>query len=100
MCDFYGTPGDKRFALLDSAEWKWPKDLKVEVAGFERTEAKRAGKRLLGIRVEGDAPNLKVTLVTADGNANGAVIGACTLHYHIEDTEKVMKVELDEPADK
>ena len=32
--EFYGTPDDKRFALLDSSDWSWPKDFKVEVAGF------------------------------------------------------------------
>jgi hypothetical protein len=97
---FYGTPDDRRFALLDSAEWNWPKDLKVEVAGFERADAKRAGNRLLGIRVEGDAPRFKVTLVNAGGDANGAVIGTCTIHYRVELSEKVTKVDLDEPADK
>ena len=98
--EFYGTPEDKRFALLDSAEWNWPKDLKVEVAGFERAEAKRAGNRLLGIRVEGDAPRFTVTLVNAGGNANGSAIGACTVHYRVEHSEKVIKIELDEPGDK
>lgn len=103
-CDFSGTPGDKRFALIDSAAWAWPKEFKADVSDFERAPAKRAGRRLLGIRVdqfqqadkEGDNSVLTVTLVNAGGSDNGAVIGGCTIHYTAQSTANGWVVELTE----
>jgi hypothetical protein len=97
--EFYGTPGDKRFALVDSAAWNWPKDLKIEAAGFERTPAKRAGQRLLGIRLDGSEPEILVTLLNAGGSANGAALGGCTLRYRAREMEKGYAIELAEPLE-
>ncbi|GEM_PF-6409739 len=97
--DFYGTPGDKRFALIDSDAWKWSKELKVEVPGHERTPAKRAGQRLLGIRVERTEPAIAVTLVNAGGSDNGVVVGGCTIRYKARAMEKGWTVKLAESLD-
>src|SRR5439155_1049407 len=84
--DYCGTPGDKRFALVDSESWTWPKEFRPKVAGFELTPAKAAGKRLLGIRIDSyrwaDSLAIRVTLVNAGGSENGMALGGCTLSYN------------------
>jgi hypothetical protein len=100
--DLIGTAGDKRFALVDSAAWTWPKEFKADVAGFERAPTQRAGQRLLGLRVdqfqqaakESEPSTLTVTLINAGGSANGAVVGSCTLRYSARSSEKGSTVEL------
>jgi hypothetical protein len=84
--DLYGTPDDKRFAL--------PKDSKIDVPGFERTPARAAGKRLLGLRIDGGEPVFTVTLFNAGGNDNGAAIGAATVRYHARQSDKGWRVEV------
>ena len=95
--DFFGSPADKRFTLVDSSTWAWPEKSRIDVAGFQWTAAKRQGQRLLGIRVDHYEPathGVTVTLVNAGGSANGAVIGGCTIHYTAHKTDKDWVVEL------
>lgn len=102
--DFYGTPGDKRFALVNSDAWTWPKELKVDTPDRQLTPAKREGNRVLGIRSDGyqepsktnAKPSFTITLLNAGGNANGAVIGGCTIRYAARQLEKGWAVELAE----
>jgi hypothetical protein len=102
--EFYGSPGDKRFALVNSDAWTWPKELKFDTPEHQLTPAMREGQRLLGIRVDrfqepvkdGAPATLTVTLVNAGGNSNGAVVGGCTLRYTARHTEKGWTVELSE----
>jgi hypothetical protein len=103
--DLYGTPGDKRFALLNGDVWAWAAPLKAEVPGHQQAAAARAGKRLLGIRVEDyreaakGATGLNVTLVNAGGSANGAAVGGCTIRYTARPRDGGWVVELsDAPA--
>src|SRR5262249_28202158 len=93
----YGSPDDKRIALLNSAAWTWPE--KFPVPGFERTPARRAGQPLLGMRVDhvqGEETEmlLNVSLVNAGGTANGATVGAGTLRYTARQKAGVWVVEL------
>jgi hypothetical protein len=100
--DLYGTPGDKRFTLIDSEACTWPKEKPIAVAGYQLTPAQREGKRLLGIRIdryrqeEPDA--ITITLVNAGGNENGAVVGGCTLRYSVRSKGKGWAAELSEAA--
>jgi hypothetical protein len=104
--DFYGTPGDKRFALVNSAAWTWPEKFAAATPGYQLTPAARMGKRLLGIRVdqyqeaekENANPMVIVTLLNAGGSENGAVVGGCTLRYTARSGVKGWTVELVEPA--
>jgi hypothetical protein len=94
--DFVGTSGDSRFALINSPTWTWPK-ASQPVAGFQRTQAERAGKRLLGIRVDNASITggpITMGLVNAGGTANGAVFGSTTVRYNARETEKGVVVEL------
>jgi len=102
--EFYGSPGDKRFALVNSDAWTWPKELQLDVAGHQLTPAKREGQRLLGIRFDGNQepgkanakPIFTITLLNAGGSANGAVVGGCTIRYTARQLEKGWAVELAE----
>src|SRR5262249_11293802 len=78
--EFHGSPGDKRFALVDSPAWTWTKEDSPAIAGFQLTPAQRTGKRLLGIRIDkyqwkqdGDYASYAITvsLVNAGGADNG-----------------------------
>jgi hypothetical protein len=101
--EFFGTPGDTRCALVDSDAWTWPE--KIDLPGHQRVAANRAGKRLLGIRIDkidwpvidNEKYSFKVTLVNAGGSANGAVFGGCTIHYTARPLKKGWTVELAEP---
>jgi hypothetical protein len=99
--DLYGTPGDKRFALIDSEACTWPKEKPIAVTGYQLTPAKREGKRLLGIRIDkyrSEEPDaITITLVNAGGNENGAVVGGCTLRYSVRSKGKGYVAELSEP---
>jgi hypothetical protein len=100
--EFAGTPGDKRFALVDSDAWTWPKELRRSVSGYQLTPVQREGKRLLGIRVdrfqrsekEDAGLDFTVTLVNAGGTANGEAFGGCTLHYAVRGAEKSRTIKL------
>lgn len=105
MRDFYGTPGDKRFALLNGDAWAWAAPFTADVPGHQQAAATRAGKRLLGIRVDDyreaakGATGLNVTLVNAGGSANGAAVGGCTVRYTARPKDGGWVVELsDAPA--
>jgi hypothetical protein len=74
--EFYGSPGDKRYALVNSPAWNWTKDRQTMtpiprpdeqeskpawtwtkdgqpvIPGFQLTPSQRTGKRLLGIRID------------------------------------------------
>jgi hypothetical protein len=102
--DFYGTPGDTRFALVDSEVWTWPEKLQPAIAGRQLVPVSSEGKRLLGIRVdqyqpaENEKPHLiTVILVNAGGTTNGEVFGGCTLRYTARRGENGWVVELSEP---
>ena len=86
--ELFGSPGDQRYTLVNSATWTWPKKFKADVPGYEQVLSKRVGNRLLGIRVEKllEAENDKpaavtLTLVNAGGNANGPALGGYTIRY-------------------
>ncbi len=104
--EFYGSPDDKRFALVDGAGWTWPKNYQPGASGFELVPAEPKGKRLLGIRIdqylddgkEGSRPMFVVSLLNAGGSANGAVVGGGTLCYLVKQGAKGAGVELAEPA--
>ncbi len=104
--EFYGSPDDKRFALVNSEAWTWPDTLRPAIPGFQMVPAERKGKRLLGIRVdhfpdvrkENTSPDIMVTLVNAGGSSNGAVVGGGTIRYQIKSGKKGLTVELAEPA--
>jgi hypothetical protein len=98
--EFYGSPGDARFALVNGDAWTWPADAKLVVAGHEQVLAQRDGKRLLGIRIDDydrEKDVVSVTLVNAGGVSNGAVVGSCALRYTVQSTAKGWSVALDEP---
>jgi hypothetical protein len=103
--EFYGSPDDKRFALVDSDAWTWPEKIKPAVPGWQMVKAERMGKRLLGIRLdqspdankENPTNAITVTLVNAGGSANGAVLGGCTIRYIAKPGAKGWVVELAEP---
>lgn len=103
---FYGTPDDKRFALVNSDAWTWPVTCRPDVPGYQMVPAERKGNRLLGIRIdhypdarkENDNPSITVTLVNAGGSANGAVIGGGTIRYTTKSAAKGSVVELAEPV--
>jgi hypothetical protein len=105
--EFYGTSGDKRFALVGSEALTLPKSFHAAVPGYQQVGAKREGNRLLGIRVDkfqelqkdNAGPILLVTLFNAGGSANGAVVGGCTVRYGARSKEKGWTVELAEPLD-
>ncbi|MCI0684084.1 MAG: hypothetical protein L0Y71_18400 [Gemmataceae bacterium] len=94
--ELYGSPGDKRFALVNSAAWTWPKELKLATPGRQLTPATKTGRRLLGIRVERVDDEITVGLVNAGGSANGAVAGSGTIRYTTRETEKGWTVALAE----
>jgi len=102
--DFYGSPDDKHFALVESDTWTWPEKDRLDVPGYQLVPTERKGKRLLGIRldkyVEAGKDNraITVTLINAGGSANGTVIGGGTIRYTANDGEKGWVVGLDEPA--
>ena len=104
--NFYGSPDDKRFTLVNSAAWTWPESLRPAMPGCELVPAERKGKRLLGIRVdhfpdvrkENTSPDILVTLVNAGGSSNGAVVGGGTIRYQIKSGKKGSSVELAEHA--
>jgi hypothetical protein len=105
--DFYGTPDDKRFALVGSGEFAWPDEFLVNLADHKRCPPERQGKRLLAIRVdryqeptkENDKHALTVTLRNVGGNENGAVVGSGTIHYTARQVDGAWKVELSEEMD-
>jgi hypothetical protein len=122
--EFYGSPGDKRFALVNSPAWNWKKDGQNTVApiprdekssppvtkdglpaiaGYQLTPAQRTGKRLLGIRIDkyqweadGDYAKYAITvsLLNAGGTDNGPAIGGGTIRYAARSGEKGWRVEL------
>ena len=103
MREFYGTPGDKRFALVNSNAWTWPE--KLAPAGYDRTPPNQVGPRLLGIAIDkiswqGDEyakSAIAISLLNAGGSANGAVIGSGMIRYTAQRLEKGWTVELAEP---
>jgi len=103
--ELYGSPNDKRFALVNSDAWTWPKDFQPGIPDYEMVPPERMGKRLLGIRVdqyldpgkEDVRPAITVTLVNAGGSANGAVIGGGTIRYIVKPGTKGRGVKLAEP---
>ncbi|MCI0638799.1 MAG: hypothetical protein L0Y72_09840 [Gemmataceae bacterium] len=95
--EFYGTPGDTRFALVDGQTFAWPKWFNPSVTGFEvdrslsTTKCTAFKPRLLGIRLDKfdltqkkaghfDAP-IEVVIFNAGGSANGGVIGGNRVYY-------------------
>ncbi len=102
--EFYGTPGDKRFALVTGEDYgiPWPDSYAPSVDGYvvsrvlEGAEIDDNSPRLLGIRLDkfnleesptADEPQLlggriAVTLLNAGGSGGGATpIGGCTVYY-------------------
>jgi hypothetical protein len=102
MREIYGTVDDKRFALVDGDGGAWPQKPGPEIAGHTVAPPDRAGKRLLGIRLdkyeepqkEHAASILTVTLINAGGIANGAAVGGCVIRYFVRQHEKGWTVEL------
>jgi hypothetical protein len=99
--EFYGSPDDTRFALVNSDAWTWSKEAPLAVAGFQLTPAKREAQRLLGIRVDKvqfaeddkNKSTITLTLLNAGGSTNGAVIGGCTIRYRLGEKAWVLETE-------
>src|SRR5439155_4548734 len=93
----YGTPGEKRFALVNSDAWDW-KEFHPSVPGYQLTPPRKTGNRLLGVRVDqdrlGENDTIRLTLINAGGNENGEAVGGCTLRYKVRSGEKEKEVEL------
>ena len=99
--DFYGSPGDKRFALVDNDAWTWSKSPPLAIAGHSLMPAKREGQRLLGIRIEkADEGKITVALFNAGGVTNGTAIGAVSLRYLARPGEKGWTIKLAEASDR
>jgi hypothetical protein len=88
--DFYGTPGDKRYALLvdQTPNAPWSPLHVPKVAGYSgqlitRDDYPRPeGRRLLGIHLaDANMSQIHVGIFNAGGDSNGGVIGACSLSY-------------------
>ncbi len=113
--EFYGTPGDKQFALFSSAGYgiHWRKSYLPRIEGFEGrhldegAEVDRSGPRLLGIRLNvfdldakpaSAAPELfsgqiQVSLFNAGGNGGQpAPIGGCMVFYGVEQEGEAVSV--------
>jgi hypothetical protein len=96
----YGTPGDKRVALVSNATYgiPWPEDYRPVVPeGYEMRRAAEGGggaedqPRMLGIRIDKldlgqKEPGLfresiEITLMNAGGTKNGGIMGGCSVYY-------------------
>jgi hypothetical protein len=106
--EFYGTPGDKTFALVDGHKLGWPREFMPETHGHKLVKVCNdpfaEERRVLGIRLDKfdlkqkkadvlDAP-VHVVLCNAGGDANGAVIGGCQVYYLPHRAGKGWTVEL------
>ena len=102
--DFYGTPGDNRFALVAGIyDLSWPDSYTPSVGGYEIVRVDRGANidphspRLLGIRLDkidldykrdpnkfrpfGDG-QIEITLLCAGGTGEGGgPIGGCSVYY-------------------
>jgi hypothetical protein len=100
---FYGSPDDRRYALVQSERWAWPEP--TTVSDFQLNSATRKGKRLLGIRIDDfqfagkdqDELVITVSLLNAGGSDNGAVPGSGRLRYTARLKEKKWQIELAAP---
>ncbi len=95
--DLYGTNGDKKFALDNDAQIRWPKNFAATIAGhtqhqFEPGECRSFQPRVLGLRLDGfgwDGKKANVKEVSIDvvvhnvgGNINGLSPGrGCHVLY-------------------
>jgi hypothetical protein len=93
---FYGTPADKTVALVDGDKLGWPKDFTAKLHGYKQVEPVQSDpfsehRRLLGIRLDKfdlkekkshpfEGP-IEICLFNAGGNANGGIIGGCSIYY-------------------
>jgi hypothetical protein len=100
MRDYYGSPDDKRFALLTGNGLTLPEKFGPNVAGYQLVPAEAKGNRLLGIRLDQyeeatdkTGPLVTVTLVNAGGTANGPAIGGCTIRYRARSVNEKWAVE-------
>ncbi len=91
MRDAFGTPGEKRFALVDSDAWAW-KEFRPAVPGFQLTPSRKTGNRLLGVRIDqdrlGEKDTIRLTLINAGGNENGEAVGGATFRYSTRRDDK------------
>ena len=96
----YGTPGDRRVALVSNASYgiPWPQDYRpVAPEGYEvrRVAEGAAGAedqpRMLGIRIDkfdvGQREaglfreSIEITVMNAGGWKNGDIVGGCSVYY-------------------
>jgi hypothetical protein len=91
----YGTPVDKTLVLADG-DLGWPKDFSPNLHGYRivppvRSDPFQEQRRILAIRLDKfdlkakksgplEGP-IEVCLFNAGGDANGAVIGGCSVYY-------------------
>lgn len=107
---FYGTEGRDVVALVTTPGYgvPWPTGYKPMVSGwtFRRVDGSEERDydtlRLLGIRIEsvGDEGIVMVSIFSAGGSSNGAVIGGCFATYrtsHVEDGWVVTLGEVKDP---
>jgi hypothetical protein len=98
---FYGTEADRTVLLSNTGHWAWPDGFQPDLHGYRRV-ASRPGpfaprakrNRVLGIRIDRFEPGAKVEgpfnapiqvcLFNAGGQANGAVIGGCSVFYAVK----------------
>jgi hypothetical protein len=96
--EFYGTAQDRTFTLVDQEELGWPEGFRPETPGFRQVQWPPdpfvVRRRVLGIRLdkfdlgqqqEGlfNTP-IEVCLCNAGGDANGPVIGCCSVYYSLK----------------
>ena len=110
--DFYGTPGDHRFALVQMEDYgvPWHPSYKPSVNGFELSRAightldEQQKPRLLGIRLDkfrlDQKPDvlldgqIQVTLLNAGGDGGESIhIGGCMVYYDVKQDGTEWKVE-------
>ncbi|HEY2414878.1 MAG TPA: hypothetical protein VGI40_21715 [Pirellulaceae bacterium] len=100
--DFYGTLGDKQFALVSYLEsgCRWPSWFEPSFSGYkchrfdENSVVNHSDPRMLGFRLDKFRPLEKidglfdgqiiVTITNAGGSGNGGVIGGCNFYFAAE----------------
>jgi hypothetical protein len=105
--EFYGTAKDNTVTLVDNEKLGWPKEFKPDAHGYKLVEVRpdpfANRRRILGIRLDRfelkpgkSGPHdesIQVCVFNAGGDANGGVIGSCTVYYGLKRVGKHWAVE-------
>jgi hypothetical protein len=100
--EFYGTEKDKTVALIDGDTLGWPKEFNPVTKGYTLVQPSRDPfanqRRIMAIRIDKfdlkqlnnalwNSP-IEVCVFNGGGNANGAVIGGCSVYYEVKKVGK------------